>query len=327
MNDVKGIVRLYACGGAATNIADAITKQGALSAPGFAELELAVVDGSDSNVKYSDIPPEQIHLVDGLDGSGGHRAENAAILAERKLEILQKFKPADLNIVMSSGGGGTGSVLAPVLTGELINRNSPVIVFIIGSVETRTDANNTLKTMMSYEAIAKRAGIPLVVYYVQNGNGIKQADVNAQVISTITTLRALYSRQNHGMDTMDLVNWLRFDKVTTYTRTKLAALTLVDRKGDITKVKDVIAVATLAKDPDSAAIPIFPEYQPKGYIQGNNQFDDLPLHFVITDDFLADRIKKIEDLMNDHDGQSSARAPKKNLFTREGKEGPSDLVL
>ena len=92
-------MKIYACGGAATNLASHFVKYIGKQEPGFAELDVVFIDTSKSNINSS-IPNDKIYLVDGLDGSGKKRDSNYAVLSERGKEILHMHKPEDVNIVL-----------------------------------------------------------------------------------------------------------------------------------------------------------------------------------------------------------------------------------
>lgn len=98
-------INLYGIGGAGSNVVSHFTKYAGEKLVGYAELETYFVDTSRSNLSDK-IPSEKVYLVDGLDGSGKKRDSNYTVLAERAKEILQQFKPTDINIIVHSASGG-----------------------------------------------------------------------------------------------------------------------------------------------------------------------------------------------------------------------------
>lgn len=97
-------VRLYASGGAGTNIARTMEEFRNSKVCGFAPLDIVYIDTSSSD--FQGVSEEHIYRFKGLDGSGALRAENHATIAKYAQEILQEHKPEFLNIVISSAGGG-----------------------------------------------------------------------------------------------------------------------------------------------------------------------------------------------------------------------------
>jgi hypothetical protein len=326
---IKGNVRVYCAGGLGANLASILlrdTKQPA--ADGFANLDVCLIDTSKSNLIDSAVPEANRYLVEDRDGSGGVRSENAEAIIERKLEVLQKFKPSDdLNIVISSGGGGSGSVIAPVLVGELLNRGLNVIVLMVGSQETVTEANNTLKTLMSYEGVWKATGQPVVISYTENDAKNSHKDNDELIVQRVTALRVLFSRENHGLDSMDLTNWLHFNKVTSFQNSGIAGLSIADKATDMGDGKGILSVATLSADVETSSLPYLVEYQRKGLTKLKDKIDGLPIHYLISDGFLADRVSRIEKTLNDFDANRDARVKTGPLFNRKGEKGEGGLVF
>lgn len=104
-------VNIYCSGGAASNIGKHFIKYSNQKSSGFAELNTFFIDASRSNIG-NDIPEEITYIVDGLDGSGKRRDSNYKPLVECHKEILHKFRPADLNIVLHSASGGKATYVA-----------------------------------------------------------------------------------------------------------------------------------------------------------------------------------------------------------------------
>ena len=166
-NGSKGKVTVYCAGGAGLNVGQYFEKHRGNNEPAFAEINIVYIDTSRSNLR-ANISADNCYMLKGMDGSGKMRSENHEEIAVHIRAILQQFKPADLNIVLSSAAGGSGSVIAPLLTSELLKSEVPTVVISIGSADTKTDIENTLDTIKSYEAIARMRKAPIVMSYVQN---------------------------------------------------------------------------------------------------------------------------------------------------------------
>lgn len=325
----KGKVKLYACGGGGINIGARFERHRGLSETGFAEIDTVYVDTSRSNLSRQ-IDQKSCYLMEGLDGSGKIRAENYEEISGRVRDILQQHKPGDVNIVLSTAAGGSGSVIAPSLVSELLDREIPVIVITIGNADTRLEAENTLKTLKSYEAVAKLRKAPVVMAYVQNSEQMPRAKADAHVESIIMALAVVYSRENRELDSKDLFNWLRFDRVTTF-GPQLSALTLLDGSSDIDDLGNIISVATVAAETESTKISVTPEYQCVGYIPANADTTVLgttPLHFVTSDGVFGDVAAGLQRMLAEMEESRSARLPKKsNLLSNTDKPTESGLVL
>ena len=100
-------VAIYGCGGMGVNMAKVLNQHYAQQAPskGCAFLETYYVDTSTSNLEGIE-DQDHVYLIPNKDGSGQKRSMNASSINERIKEIVRGFKPADLNIVISSASGG-----------------------------------------------------------------------------------------------------------------------------------------------------------------------------------------------------------------------------
>lgn len=319
MSEVKtiGTIRLFACGGAAANLGKKFSKD-YRQPKGFANVEVCFIDSSDSNIMGS-ATPEQVYLIEGLDGSGGHRKENAEKIKDMHLDFLQRFKPEQFNIVLFSYSGGSGSVIGPLLWRELIKRGCPTIILGIESYEAYNDIENTLATIGTLRNFALKAGVPAVMRTVVNDEKTSQAENDKLLLSTLTSLRALFSRQNVGLDNKDVEHWLNFPKVTSYDNTALAAMRLYGNESKFEDGLRVISVASLAKTGEVPMLPFRPEVHFKGYMDDAvaKDIESLPLHFVIVDGVVEQHVESLEKVLREKDEADAARVKKKNVFTRQ----------
>lgn len=324
----KGRCRLYACGGAGVNIGSKFELNRNHPEPGFANLDIVYIDTSAANMRHN-ISGDSCYMISGLDGSGKIRAENHEEISTRIKAILQQFKPADLNIVVSSAAGGSGSVISPLLVSELLKSKAPTIVLSIGSADTRLDTENTIKTIKSYESISRLQKAPVVMAYVQNSANVSREAADSHVVDTIMALCVLFSRENRELDTQDLFNFLRFDRVTEY-QPQVAALTLVDNKGDLGDLGDIITVATLAKPGTNTTLSQIPDYQCVGYIP--ETIDDSvgsrsPLHFIVSDGIISQVVIDLNKVLTDIDQVHGARIKRAGILTNNDVPISTGLVL
>lgn len=332
----KGRTRVYACGGAAINI---IAKLGSLSinAELLSDFEVALIDTSRSNLQAHSKGAE-CYLLEGLDGSGKVRSENHGAISERIKEILQKHKAGDLNIVLSSGAGGSGSVIGPLLASELLARSIPVIVLMVGSTASTKEAENTLKTLMSYESIAKLRQAPVVMNYLQNSPELPRGEVDKQMLSTITYLGLLYSRRNRELDTKDLHNWLRYTAPITSFEPHLSSLSVLwhtegdpQLKIDLSKLGNIISVATLVSENMSTDLPVTPEYQASGILPAGKdtaaQLAGKVLNYIIADGLVPQFVKGLNDFLAAQKQIIESRPPTVGILSRDTVSGADGLVL
>ena len=212
MSNTKKSMVVYACGGAGTAIAAQVA---ASSKPqsGFCDMAFRYIDTSRADLS-STIKQEDVHLFEGMDGSGSLRATNYPDIERRIPEIMHKFPAGDVNIVIHSGAGGSGSVIGPLLAKALKEKGKVVIVLLIGSRASKTAALNTVKTLHSYANIATNLDSPISVYYRLNSKEMPQSKVDASMATVIVLLSALFSGCNRKLDSADLKNFIDYSKVT-----------------------------------------------------------------------------------------------------------------
>lgn len=208
---------LYCCGGAATNIGKTFHHPGK-GTPGFASITTCFVDTSSSNKPPTD--KGSFYHISGfkedIDGSGKDRSVNFQAVTAAIPDILHQHPPGDYNIVFHSASGGSGSVAGPAIAAELLSRDKMVVVVQIGSMTCEQELRNTRNTILSYANICKNQGKSLSSIYLENNDKTSMSDVDALAKVNILLLAALFSGENHGLDTRDLKHFLDHSKMTKY---------------------------------------------------------------------------------------------------------------
>lgn len=339
MNDKpKRAVSVYCAGGGGTNIGQRLEHLRTSSDAGYAALDITYVDTSRSNIS-SDISSKSVFLVKSVgggekDGSGKVRSENSDDIHAAVPEILVQHKPGDLNIIISTLAGGTGSVAGPLLAAELTRRRLPTVYIAIGDVSTLMETRNTVKTLKSLESIAQNNDQPIAMFYLQNSATLTRAEIDRRVKSLVSLLCALFSGENRELDSADLLNWLYYPKVTSF-RPQLTALTLVSgdearEAAGLTDLGNVIAVATIAKDGDSTAFGRTPEYQCYGFFGPGfpeRPAAEGPHHFVLSDGPVHDILGGLSGSLRTMEEQSSARQDRRRLLDGTEKAHSTGLIL
>lgn len=320
-------IRVYAAGGAGNTIACSIEAYRECLDAGFAPIKNVYIDTSDSD--FQGISEENIYRFKGLDGSGALRKENHEVIAKYVGEILQQHKPGFLNIVLSSGGGGSGSVIAPSIATELLRKGENVIVIMVGSIDTRIHILNTLNTLKSYENIAIRNKKSLVLSYFENQSSAHAKEVDQQVCFLITGLSILFSGNNKRMDAKDLNHWINFDKVTTYSA-QMVSLETVTKLEDLAYNGNVVSVATISTVDGNTDLSSPVEVQFIGYVP--DDMDEsakkrLPIHFVTTDGLFDQVNTKLKSVLTQMDEQAKARVVRDAIVNESDLDNESDIGL
>lgn len=319
---MTGKIKLFGTGGAGVNIASQFVNRS--EEPGYATVEPVFIDTSRSNLKDG-IDKNNVYILENVDGSGKIRKENAQEIQNVIKDILLKMRPEDFNVVVFSASGGSGSVFGPLLVGEMLNRSIPVVAVVVGSDESSITAQNTMNTLKSMDSIARRSGKPFVMYYDHNQRGVRRSDIDKTLISVITCLSILASRQNEEMDSQDLVNWLEYNK-TSSVEPQLAVLDVYETHEKVESIANPISIASLYSSPDVDTIRSVPDYHTVGYT-GEGVSAPESLHFIINVDAVPEigrRIQKtLDELQEIRDSRVSTSALVKDTDNVDG----SGLVL
>ena len=308
MSADKKCARIYACGGAGINIAATFEAADAKNDIVQADVYLSYMDTSTSDMRNSNIDKEKVFIFtnkDGseMDGSGQYRRTAVQPILAHTRELLQKFQPESLNIVIHSASGGSGSVIGPLLTKELIKRGERVIVFMIADDKNLNFAKNTLATIKTYANFVTEVETPIVSYLHVNQPRNSNATENKAIHQALNDVLTLFSGQNASLDSMDLSNWLDYQKVTGQDahlstlfineETEEAAARMSDRE-----LGTPLTVATLSTNDHPN--PYFAEvkYQCEGKAPNLFNVHGEVLHFAIHAGYFPYVIDRLEKTIN-----------------------------
>lgn len=267
MAEKRPVLRVYGCGGMGVEfirnrVLRMINSESATSTA-LAEIKPAMVDTSKANMAGAQESIEH-YILRGADGSGKKRSTNYAALKDRANEILQAIPAGDYNVIIHSAGGGSGSVLGPILANELLSRDIPVIVFCVGSTGSDIEAENSYNTLVGYEQTASRIRkTPVPMVYFENDNGKTPAEIDETLSVYLPMLAGVFSGKNHGLDSMDIRNFLFYNRVSDFA----PALTQLDLfSGEITLGQDesVLSLLTLVKQGVATPKDVLVRYQATG---------------------------------------------------------------
>lgn len=227
---MKNKMVIYGCGGTGINVVSPYITTPLEEKPGYAKVEAFLIDTSESNINTTKVRNAfyKIKLEKDAEGSGSIRAENAPEIMQQVPNFISEKHPGDINIVVASANGGSGSTIAPVLASELIKRGKPVISILFLDDNNLKSIENAYRTLVSYDSMAKKSGVPFITLLIPNVS-IKEANEVAE--EYISMLAMLFSNENHGLDNADLRNFLNFTKVTG-AAPGVASLMITDKLGE-----------------------------------------------------------------------------------------------
>ena len=317
-------LNIYAAGGAGINIVSQLMRHVNRPSDGFAQFKPVFLDTSVSNFKRANLDQddERVYLIEDVDGSGKKRDSNVSVIAERSKEILHRYKPGDINMILHSASGGSGSVIGPILAGELLKRNAQMVVVSIGSTDSRIEIENTTKTLKGYEATARKLEVPVNMVYYENSSNTPRGSVDQKVQSIIVLMAAIFSGQNHELDSADLHNFLNYQKVTSI-EPQLTHLEFYSKSVEITRGHSVISAVSISDVQTDASINIPVGYRATGYIDDRLKDSitvELPLHIVTVAGYFPNVIDRLGKLIKDIDEHIGAGVTKKITLDEELNE-------
>lgn len=284
----RPVLRVYGCGGMGVefirNHVMRMVESDIGKTEAFAEIKPSMIDTSKSNIAGLENEVEH-YILRGSDGSGKHRATNHQSLKDRANEILQAVLPGDYNIVVHSGGGGSGSVLGPIIVSELISRELPTIVFCVGQHSSGIETENTYKTLLGYEHLAskiRKAPVPMV--YFENDKGKTPEEIDNTLSVYLPILAGVFSGKNHGLDSMDIRNFLFYNRVSNYTPA-LTQLDLYHSDINLEQGESVLSLLCLNKPGVPTPTDIMVRYMATGvmhpmFAKANENYDSLRIVMV-----------------------------------------------
>lgn len=326
-----GKVRIYACGGCGINAArgwnknikDSLREVAGRGVIG--ELVVTYVDTSEANLD-GDEDRDQVYLLAGIDGSGKVRATNHEEIGKIIKPLVLQHPAEDLNIVVFSGSGGSGSVIGPLVMRELLQREARVIGILVGSAESVIAINNTNNTLKSLDNIARKNGQPVVVAFEHNESTADRPMVDARVRATIGSLLIMAGPHIRELDTEDVTNWLQYHKVS-----KIAPqLSLLDIVPDSTTlpegIADPISIASVINTPEQALSGVTPDYLTEGYQTKSDNVESF-YHYVITIDPIPRIAQKMAEAKARVDERIAARKKQDTIVRGDDHATDDDMII
>lgn len=316
-------VSIYACGGAGINIVGSLE---VVASDAIASASSYAIDTSLSNLAGSKFDTDHTFLVegDGIDGSGQERAENHPIITRNTPAMLQRFKPGVFNILVHSGGGGSGSIIAGSIANELLKANEQFVVIVIGSKNTLKELSNTEKTLKSYDNLARTHSRPIAVCYLENSADAGRLTINGAAHASLHALLMLFSGLNRELDTADLRNWIKNAGAS-----EIFALHFCPTLEAYQQAGNVISVATLARDDHNPALVPAPAYQTVGLVNSDagRQAVTTPLHFTLSSNLIESAARSLRSQGADDAKRLGAIAKRDSLITGSDHVTDNGLVL
>lgn len=161
---------------------------------------------------------EDVHIFANGSGSGSHRAENAALIEREVTQLSDEelgITDSDHNvaIVISSLGGGSGSVINPLLLRDYVRRGIRVIGVFVADTSSSVTAKNNHKTLQTLTSICKNNNIYLPCIMATNDHADSRTQINEAITLMVSDLIDLLTQPVYEVDRNDRLNWVNPTKI------------------------------------------------------------------------------------------------------------------
>lgn len=198
-------IRVFGTGGAGKTAAIRFSKLNIQGIP------ITTIDTSGVPVSVDGV--ETIKIGD-LSGSGKLRKDNIDPINNFVAEYAANADFADINIMLMSFSGGSGSVIGPLMIDEILRQKK--IAIIVGIVDTESDVDtvNGLNCLRTLDNIAdnRKGYVPLILFDNNNGRGTVDRGIDKTLYHLMMILTVPYI----GLDNNDRIKFLNpvvFDTV------------------------------------------------------------------------------------------------------------------
>lgn len=195
-------VHIIGCGGAGTNRIKMFRTT---------DVRLSVIDTSRANLIGID-DRITIDVIDDTDhhqeGSGKIRKTNAQAIQKAINRLEQLKETSDISVIVHSMAGGSGSVIGPCVAKFLALEQRPFIVIGIVDAASKHFTQNSINTLLSYQAIAEQNGlyIPIKIFHNKESRG----GIDNQITEFIHEFINMFTNKNVAeLDITDKQNHLR----------------------------------------------------------------------------------------------------------------------
>lgn len=212
----KAEMNFILCGGAGINIGK-LLKVSKLN-PRVAEASYLALDASGNNPipKELNIPLERVVSSDDAtemaNGSGKVRSTNYEAAQPFVDGAMTKHKPGVFNIVVFSGSGGSGSIIATLVIRWLKQNGYKFIAIVINDHTSKIEMENAVKTMTGLAVQTQvnflNAAIPHIEF--KNTPDKTRGEIDRAIVERVSILAMFTTGKNEEQDLQDLLNILDY---------------------------------------------------------------------------------------------------------------------
>ena len=206
----KQELNFIVCGGAGINIAKLLKTSSPSDRVKKAPFLALDASGNNRIAEELGIPLERVPM--GGDptmlatGSGKVRGTNYAEAQPFVERVMNRHDKGKFNIVICSGAGGSGSMLAVLVVRWLKQNNYNVILAVITDHTTQVEMENSIKTLQSMAVQTQPNFLNSTIPYMEfrNAEGKTRKNVDDEVLNKISLYSMFANGSNEEQDINDL---------------------------------------------------------------------------------------------------------------------------
>lgn len=174
----------------------------------YSNSSYCIIDTSTANTHRQNIDNKINVIYVGNDGHGKLRGTNLDVLQQKVDNIVYTDEDeSDIDIVVFSLSGGSGSVVGPLVVKSLARKDKPIIIVTVADSTSTVDCENSIKTIKSIENIARNNYVNMILFdnSIDGRETVDQSIVN-KLIKLTTAINLNYIRE---LDKSDIIVAMR----------------------------------------------------------------------------------------------------------------------
>lgn len=238
----KSKLRVYSLGGAGINIGAEVKRK--CRSDVLRNAEFIGLDTSTANV-----PADGIFQVDALEdgtGSGKNREKNKPKIKPYVEQMMSRYKPGDVNVLIFSSSSSGGQI-GPYVLRHIMQQKLPVICLLITDTTSLVEMENTALTIKSIDGQRRTLNSCVVVDLIDNGCGLSRRDINQKAVNRLDAL-SIFLTEHEEYDYEDMRNFLNYSNVSAIAPSILSVKLLTGSEELERNIGSAITLASLYVD-------------------------------------------------------------------------------
>lgn len=242
---------IYACGGCGINVGGLLMQTASQTTIDGIKTIIGM-DTSKANPVENNL--FEVEKLPDATGSGGVRGSLGDRYPDFVKQMMAKYQPNDLNIVLFSLAGGSGSGMGPFIVRYMLQNKIPVLPIMVGDTTTAQEQINTVNGLRSIAGQLK-LGHPILMSYYANTEDTTQGDVNKKIVQYIENAIVAFSDENERIDYADIKNFFYFTDVVNNAEPVISLLSFIFDSDIPNYERNPVAAISLYNDIDSIKAP------------------------------------------------------------------------